>query len=50
MPRRVQAEAELGRLPLLAVGAIVEYTLPNEPAWRYHAVGSTTPPIAMRLG
>ena len=50
MPRRVRAEAELGLLPLLPLGAVVELAVPGGGVWSYHAVGCTTPPIALRLG
>ena len=50
MPRRIRAEAELGLLPLRPVGAVVELAGSDGGIWSYHAVGSTTPPIALRLG
>ena len=50
MPHRIRSEAELGTFGLLPAGTLVELLRPDGTTWQYHAVGSTTPAIAARLG
>jgi hypothetical protein len=50
-PRPIRAghEAELGRLPPLPPGTVVELLRPDGEVWRYYGLGSTRPEIAARL-
>ncbi len=49
-PNVIEREAELGTLPILPVGIVVELARPDGSVWRYYGLGTTTPAIAARLG
>jgi hypothetical protein len=49
-PVVIEREAELGTLPTLPVGTVVELPQPSGTTWRYYSVGTAAPVVAARLG
>ena len=47
---QILADADLGRLPALAPGTLVERHAPGGDVWRFYCVGAPTAPVRTRLG